>query len=1147
MMKTKERSPQTRKTRKPFSFNTASSPLPAALSRAVQWLRYRTLRVWEKPDPAASMALETLEPRLLLSADLSFTAASAADLTLKVEQVDGVDTLQLVETQNPSNVVAWESLSNIDGSSGYGAQIDGNGFDITLRIDDSAEGSVIAGVRFVGGVGTSTLVGPDLENLWNITGAGDGTVGSVTFSGVEFIVGGTETDTVAGPAADTVWNITGSGEGDVAGVHFANVENLQGAADNQDTFVVSGDGAIDGTIDGNDGGFDTLVMDGGTFDSVTYTAFGPNSGTIERDGSLLRYDGLEPMVDLSIVANRIFNTSTGPDAAVLSDDGFGNYIIAGPGFESLNFAAPTNSLTINLGTDGGALDTLTVNSFTAPGVDLTVNGDAGLDIVTFLGPVTAGDVVINAEIITVDTAGSISGGNITLNATAAVGSMLMPDDSPLANVIAIVNVAGNLTGNNILLNANASLVSSVTNLPQMPSTATLAANVWAEVSVNANAIVTATGTFTATALANVDSTSEADAIITMAGELAIAAPVINVIGRSGVSGNATINAGGAVTIDAETNTTVNTTADGSALMTTTGTTTATPILLITTEAFIAGTADVTASTDIAITATANSTIVTTAISTPDGSLPSAEVALTLADLGAATSAGPQTDAAAIAATTIAAYTRAFISTTGSIVTSGDVTIFADSHHNIHTEADARTSIADMANASAIATNLTTIIDQAFIGGNLAITADSVDIGTGGGSTLTVLAQSGSGGKMSANAGINAGSLAINTNIPIPIPPIPLPMLPPPAPPAPPTPPPPATLVGDVSEAFINTGTLLTLGPNTDLTIHAANSSFRDSSAEPNEVNVGSMLGTGRSAAANLSAYTTQASIRSGAQITGGRNVDVTADGDQMSQVTAYSGALAQGESLSIAAAISFTNNSTVALVDTGTSMNLTGALLVEATHQGLNLTRADADAFGSEADPSTALATPVAVNLGNDSATAMVDGAVSAVGGVDVLANAVVENQADTVSGSAGTADDGTLAADRLAAETAFLQDRAALTFGSAPAPATENPTIGNVFTSQGTAAAAAISGNLSNAAATAGVGPAGNLTVTGGSLNVISISDIDSIATASSEAITDLIGIGAAIALNAHTANTIASISGAVTADGVEVTANSSDQTLLA
>jgi len=238
--------------------------LASGCRRVAKWRRQGWLGKDALERRRRSLRFEALEPRLLLSADLSYTAAAAGDLTLRAEDVGGVATLELVDSNDSGIVFASELLSNINGSSGYGARIDAADFDITLRIDASAEAAGIAGgIVFVGGAGASALVAPDLVNTWTLSGSKSGGVGSVSFSGVEQLIGGGDADTLVGTAQDTVWNVTGADAGDVEGMLFADIENLLGAADNEDTFIVGALGGLSGLMDGGAGGFDSLVLDGG--------------------------------------------------------------------------------------------------------------------------------------------------------------------------------------------------------------------------------------------------------------------------------------------------------------------------------------------------------------------------------------------------------------------------------------------------------------------------------------------------------------------------------------------------------------------------------------------------------------------------------------------------------------------------------------------------------------------------------------------------------------------------------------------------------------------------------------------------------------------------------------------------------------------
>ena len=87
---------------------------------------------------------------------------------------------------------------------------------------------------------------------------------------------------------DTSWEISAADAGKMvfggSEIAFSGIENLEGAADNEDTFTVTEGGSLSGVMDGGAAGFDTLVLNGGSYDTVVYTVTGPTSGTIDRDG-----------------------------------------------------------------------------------------------------------------------------------------------------------------------------------------------------------------------------------------------------------------------------------------------------------------------------------------------------------------------------------------------------------------------------------------------------------------------------------------------------------------------------------------------------------------------------------------------------------------------------------------------------------------------------------------------------------------------------------------------------------------------------------------------------------------------------------------------------------------------------------------------
>ena len=140
--------------------------------------------------------LQTLEPRILLFADPFYTAASAesaVDLTLKIENVSGVDILRLIDTTNDTEL-ASDLLT--DGR----VKIVGSNFADTFRLEiDTAviPVNLSGGVRFEGGSGSDTLVGPDVSTMWNLTSADAGNldqIGVVDFTSIENLTGGSNTE-----------------------------------------------------------------------------------------------------------------------------------------------------------------------------------------------------------------------------------------------------------------------------------------------------------------------------------------------------------------------------------------------------------------------------------------------------------------------------------------------------------------------------------------------------------------------------------------------------------------------------------------------------------------------------------------------------------------------------------------------------------------------------------------------------------------------------------------------------------------------------------------------------------------------------------------------------------------------------------------
>ncbi|KAF0119386.1 MAG: parallel beta-helix repeat-containing protein [Rhodospirillaceae bacterium] len=216
--------------------------------------------------------------------------------------------------------------------------------DGTLARDDDAPWFSASGVdRLIGGSGDDTFIfegeAPDALTL----------------------DGGEGADTLLMLGTDTTWFISAADAGTVRNVQFRGIENLTGGIDNSDTFVLGANGALSGVMDGNAGGFDTLVLDGGAFETLSYAAISPHAGTIRLDDRLVTYDGLEPIIDNTVTTHRVIDMTSGKDLdAVLSAVADGRLMLSGTTFESITFTKPTASLTIRGigGTDAVTIQTL---------------------------------------------------------------------------------------------------------------------------------------------------------------------------------------------------------------------------------------------------------------------------------------------------------------------------------------------------------------------------------------------------------------------------------------------------------------------------------------------------------------------------------------------------------------------------------------------------------------------------------------------------------------------------------------------------------------------------------------------------------------------------------------------------------------------
>jgi Ca2+-binding RTX toxin-like protein len=136
---------------------------------------------------------------------------------------------------------------------------------------------------------------------------------------------------------------------------------------------------------GGPGDDDTLALSGPAPGPVTYTFFDATSGTVDVDGSVITYTGLEPIVDNFETALRTFNFGAGNDVITL-DIGPETSTLTSPSAETVVFRNPTGTLRLNAGAGD---DQITVNVTGDPGFEILVDGGPGANTIAGGTAVTA--------------------------------------------------------------------------------------------------------------------------------------------------------------------------------------------------------------------------------------------------------------------------------------------------------------------------------------------------------------------------------------------------------------------------------------------------------------------------------------------------------------------------------------------------------------------------------------------------------------------------------------------------------------------------------------------------------------------------------------------------------------------------------------
>uniref|UniRef100_UPI003221FD7B beta strand repeat-containing protein n=1 Tax=Microbacterium sp. TaxID=51671 RepID=UPI003221FD7B len=788
--------------------------------------------------------------------------------------------------------------------------------------------------------------------VWSTDGAGGGSVAGVAFSGVgELVADGT--GVLAGPSADTTWRVTGAGSGVAGAQAFRGFSALIGAAGGDDTFIVSSSGSID-LVDGGAGGYDTLGFDGDQ-GAVTSRPTGPQSGTIVAGGRLIAYEGLEPVAPVDTTDFTFSDATDGDTIDVSPDAANPGYLLVkslGDFFES-HSVRPSVSFTI-LTTGIGAI--------------IRISG-----LISFLGV----DFRFEATRIVTAAGTVLEGGDITITATST-----STDATPADASIELVDTT--LIGDTVSLTATA----AHTSAPSATSgVATGTGEATASVVVGGTSRIVATGAVDLASSATVvlDTTStgaatDADAAL----DAAVAHAVAQTIARTSITDQASVAAGGDLSLSAKTSTTVHTAADASAAtagagIATTSATTRTSATIDTTSVLgiVAGGA-------LSLLADSTHALTTTATASPggataNGTSPSDTTATPERPEGyASTPDGTIGVAGALAFSNLDQETVAAIgSATPLAVSAGGTGATVDAISSGSASAAADGSAVGGSSAGvgvAVAVNLVRAVTSATIGsvaiaaGRVAASATAAPRMPGDTDEYRAAATSGAGGASLVGA---AGALALN-------------------------------IASLVTRAAVDAGATIA-GAATDVVLAARSESANVARALPGE-QAGATTGIGATVAVNIVNDTAAAAVGDGAVLTGIRDLALTAHTVSPVTTEARGGVAAADVAIATVLALAIANVVTLARLGTGPALVLAGAYTGTVDQRSPVTTTA---AGNADAESAAAVGIVLALTFADHVVRAELARDVTAAGSITLTATGAVSADTSATSSATGAPGDG--------------------------------------------------------------------------------------------------------------------------------------------
>jgi len=276
---------------------------------------------------------------------LAFSLTDDAPEGAAIEPETGLFTWTPTEAQGPG--VHAVTVAVDDGNGGIATQ----GFNVTVLEDENID----AGPAANDGVADSFEISRGGEQI------------NVSVNGLGVFT----TEFATAP----VITINGSSDDDTLAIDFSGGNPIPAAG-----IVYQGGGPGDN---------DTLTLINGAASSINYTFFDAHSGTVEIDGGLISFSGLEPIVNDLVIPVQTFSFGALDDDVVLT---IGEELstISSPTSETVTFRNPSEALHVS--TDGGD-DAITVVAGSELPFELILDAGSGSNSVSSNLPIINGVIV----------------------------------------------------------------------------------------------------------------------------------------------------------------------------------------------------------------------------------------------------------------------------------------------------------------------------------------------------------------------------------------------------------------------------------------------------------------------------------------------------------------------------------------------------------------------------------------------------------------------------------------------------------------------------------------------------------------------------------------------------------------------------------